>query len=92
MILNLKLISILDHKPAKRFNKPIDINEAIKAFYVLMRHLSSHLCAVITVARMVEFYEKHLSKYKNKLIIMDNASSHRNPVLTELPVSTLYKR
>ncbi len=35
----------------------------------------------ITSSRMVEFYEKHLSQFKNKLIIMDNASSHRNPVV-----------
>ena len=29
---------------------------------------------------MVEFLEKHITtQFKNKLIIMDNASSHRNP-------------
>lgn len=32
----------------------------------------------ITADRMEEFYNKYISKFKNKLIIMDNASSHRN--------------
>jgi hypothetical protein len=35
--------------------------------------------------RMVEFLEEHItSKYRNKLIIIDNASSHRNPKVKEL--------
>jgi hypothetical protein len=35
--------------------------------------------------RMVEFLEQHItSKYRNKLIIIDNASSHRNPKVKEL--------
>jgi hypothetical protein len=34
---------------------------------------------------MVEFLEEHItSKYRNKLIIIDNASSHRNPKVKEL--------
>ena len=34
----------------------------------------------INTDRMVEFLEKHITtQFKNKLIIMDNASSHRNP-------------
>ena len=33
---------------------------------------------------MVEFLEKHITtQLKNKLIIMDNASSHRNPRVKE---------
>ena len=35
--------------------------------------------------RLVEFLETHITnKYKNKLIILDNASSHRNPKVKEL--------
>jgi len=35
--------------------------------------------------RMVEFIQTHISgKYKNKLIILDNASSHRNPKVKEI--------
>ena len=30
--------------------------------------------------RLIEFLEKYITtKFKNKLIILDNASSHRNP-------------
>ena len=33
----------------------------------------------INVDRLYEFLETHITnKYKNKLIILDNASSHRN--------------
>ena len=39
----------------------------------------------INADRMVEFLEQHItSKYRNKLIIIDNASSHRNPKVKEL--------
>jgi len=39
----------------------------------------------ITADRMVEFIQTHISgKYKNKLIILDNASSHRNPKVKEI--------
>ena len=39
----------------------------------------------INADRLYEFLEKHItSKYKNKLIILDNASSHRNPKVKEL--------
>ena len=35
--------------------------------------------------RLYEFLEKHITtKYKNKLIILDNASSHRNAKIKEL--------
>ena len=35
--------------------------------------------------RMVEFIQTHISgKYKNKLIILDNTSSHRNPKVKEI--------
>ena len=35
--------------------------------------------------RLVEFLEKFITtKYKNKLIILDNASSHRNAKIKEL--------
>lgn len=35
--------------------------------------------------RLYEFLEKHITKkYKNKLIILDNASSHRNEKIKEL--------
>ena len=35
--------------------------------------------------RMIEFLETHITnKYKNKLIILDNASSHRNPKVKEV--------
>lgn len=38
----------------------------------------------INADRMVEFLEEHItSKYRNKLIIIDNASSHRNPKVKE---------
>jgi len=34
----------------------------------------------INADRMVEFLETHITnKFRNKLIILDNASSHRNP-------------
>ena len=34
---------------------------------------------------MVEFIQTHISgKYKNKLIILDNASSHLNPTIKEI--------
>jgi hypothetical protein len=34
----------------------------------------------INADRMVEFLEANITnKFKNKLIILDNASSHRNP-------------
>ena len=39
----------------------------------------------ITAEKMVEFLEKHITtKFKNKLIILDNASSHRNPQVKEV--------
>jgi len=39
----------------------------------------------INADRMVEFIQTHISgKYKNKLIISDNASSHRNPKVKEI--------
>jgi len=39
----------------------------------------------INADRMVEFIQTHNSgKYKNKLIILDNASSHRNPKVKEI--------
>ena len=39
----------------------------------------------ITTEKMVEFLEKHITtKFKNKLIILDNASSHRNPQVKEV--------
>jgi transposase len=39
----------------------------------------------INADRMVEFLEQHItSKYRNKLIILDNASSHRNPKVKEI--------
>ncbi len=39
----------------------------------------------INADRLYEFLEKYItSKYKNKLIILDNASSHRNPKVKEL--------
>ena len=39
----------------------------------------------INTDRMVEFLEKHITtQFKNKLIIMDNASSHRNPRVKEV--------
>jgi len=35
--------------------------------------------------RLIEFLEKHITtQFKNKLIIMDNASSHRNPKVKEV--------
>ena len=38
----------------------------------------------INTERLVEFLEKHiLNKYQNKLIILDNASSHRSPIIKE---------
>lgn len=126
------------HKPVKRFNKPINIEETIATFYRSVKQydindiicidetslkssmrrnycrskigsrctrittsqevfkkytgifaISTRGCegwevypeGGITASRMVEFYEKHLSHHKNKLIIMDNASSHRNPIV-----------
>ena len=56
----------------------------------------------ITADRMVEFIQTHISgKYKNKLIILDNTSSHRNPKVKEIinkekfiiccSISTFYK-
>jgi transposase len=39
----------------------------------------------INADRMVDFLEQHItSKYRNKLIIIDNASSHKNPKVKEL--------
>ena len=39
----------------------------------------------ITTDRLIEFLEKNItSKLKNKLIILDNASSHRNELIKEL--------
>ena len=39
----------------------------------------------INTDRLVEFLETHITnKYKNKLIILDNASSHRNERIKEL--------
>jgi transposase len=39
----------------------------------------------INADRMVEFLEKHITnEFKNKLIILDNASSHRNPKVKEI--------
>ncbi len=39
----------------------------------------------ITAEKMVEFLEKYITtKFKNKLIILDNASSHRNPQVKEV--------
>ena len=39
----------------------------------------------INADRLCAFLETHLtSKYKNKLILLDNASSHRNPKVKEL--------
>ena len=39
----------------------------------------------INADRMVEFLEANITnKFKNKLIILDNASSHRNPKVKEL--------
>jgi len=39
----------------------------------------------INTDRMIEFLETHITnKFKNKLIIMDNASSHRNPRVKEV--------
>jgi transposase len=126
------------HKPIKRFNKPINIEENIATFYNTIKKydindiicidetslkssmrrnycrskigsrctrittsqevfkkytgifaISTKGCegwevypeGGITSSRMVEFYEKYLSQHKNKLIVMDNASSHRNPIV-----------
>jgi hypothetical protein len=51
--------------------------------------------------RLYEFLEKHITtKYKNKLIILDNTSSHRNAKIKEFvnkhntllySISTFYK-
>jgi transposase len=39
----------------------------------------------INTDRLIEFLEKHITdKYKNKLIILDNASSHRNQRIKDL--------
>ena len=39
----------------------------------------------INTDRLIEFLEKHITeKYKNKLIILDNASSHRNQKIKDL--------
>ena len=39
----------------------------------------------INTERLIEFLEKHITgKYKNKLIILDNASSHRNQQIKDL--------
>jgi len=39
----------------------------------------------INADRLYEFLETHITnKYKNKLIILDNASSHRNDKIKEL--------
>ena len=39
----------------------------------------------INTDRLIEFLEKHITeKYKNKLIILDNASSHRNEKINDL--------
>lgn len=39
----------------------------------------------INADRMVEFLEMHITnKFRNKLIILDNASSHRNPKVKEI--------
>ena len=39
----------------------------------------------INADRLYEFLEKHITNnFKNKLIILDNASSHRNPKVKEL--------
>ena len=39
----------------------------------------------INADRMVEFLEKHITnEFKNKIIILDNASSHRNPKVKEI--------
>ena len=39
----------------------------------------------INADRMVEFLEKHITnEFKNKTIILDNASSHRNPKVKEI--------
>ena len=39
----------------------------------------------INADRMVEFLETHITnKFRNKLIILDNASSHRNPKVKEV--------
>ena len=39
----------------------------------------------INADRMVEFLEKHITnEFKNKIIVLDNASSHRNPKVKEI--------
>ena len=37
----------------------------------------------ITAQRLLDFLRTHLSHHRNKTIIMDNASSHRNPEVKE---------
>jgi transposase len=38
----------------------------------------------INTERLVEFVNKNINKLQNKLIILDNASSHRSPIIKEL--------
>ena len=38
----------------------------------------------INTDRLIEFLERNITKLRNKLIILDNASSHRNERIKEL--------
>ena len=41
--------------------------------------------SAINTDRLIEFFEKHITqKYKNKLIILHNAISHRNKRIKDL--------
>ncbi len=59
-------------------------------FHVNVSYAYSFLCELykksgINTDRLIEFLEKYITtKFKNKLIILDNACSHRNEIIKEL--------
>jgi transposase len=93
-------ITRIRHEPNKRFGKDIDINSKIKTQSQEVFKKYTGIFAIstngvlgwelyeksgINTDRLYEFLETHITnKYKNKLIILDNASSHRNDKIKEL--------
>ena len=52
---------------------------------IYIKFLINYKKSEINTDRLIEFLEKYITtKFKNKLIILDNASSHRNERIKEL--------
>ena len=69
-----------EHYPKERYGKPTDIKKELKTFYKE---------GGMTKERVVDFLEANIfNKYKNHLIILDNAGSHNNEYVKQAIINS----